>query len=172
MDDGYTIGELARRSGVSVRTIRFWSDRGVVPPAGRTEAGYRLYGDAALARLELVRTLRELGVDLPAIERVLAREASVTEVAAAHAAALDVQITTLRLRRAVLRAVARRGADPEEMRMMHQLASLSDEERRRIVGEFLDDAFAGLDLDPGFERRMRSAMPELPDDPAPEQVEA
>jgi DNA-binding transcriptional MerR regulator len=73
VDDGYTIGELSRRSGVSVRTIRFWSDRGVVPPAGRTEAGYRLYGDAALARLELVRTLRELGVDLPAIERVLAR---------------------------------------------------------------------------------------------------
>ena len=70
----YSIGELARLTGLSVRTVRFYSDSGVVPPAGRTEAGYRLYDAEALARLELVRTLRELGVDLATIRRVLARE--------------------------------------------------------------------------------------------------
>ena len=43
--DLYTIGELARRSGMSVRTIRFYSDTGLVPTAGRSEAGYRLYDD-------------------------------------------------------------------------------------------------------------------------------
>jgi hypothetical protein len=37
------IGELATRTGLPVRTIRFYSDSGVVPPAGRTDAGYRLY---------------------------------------------------------------------------------------------------------------------------------
>ena len=52
------IGELAERTGLSVRTIRFYSDSGVVPPAGRTDAGYRLYGPDALARLALVRTLQ------------------------------------------------------------------------------------------------------------------
>jgi hypothetical protein len=44
-----TIGELAERTGLSVRTIRFYSDSGVVPPAGRTDAGYRLYGPDAPA---------------------------------------------------------------------------------------------------------------------------
>ncbi|MGH3094628.1 MAG: MerR family transcriptional regulator, partial [Streptosporangiales bacterium] len=93
MDDGtalLSIGELARRTGLTVKTIRFWSDEGLVPPADRTPAGYRLYGPDALARLALVRTLRELGVDLATVQRVLAREVSVTEVAEAHADALDV----------------------------------------------------------------------------------
>ena len=171
-DTLYTIGELARRTGLPVRTIRFYSDAGVVPPTGRTDTGYRLYDVQAVARLDLVRTLRELGVDLPTVRRVLAREVTVAEVAAAHAEALDVQIRTLRLRRAVLRAVARHGSGPEEMELMHELAKLSDEERRRIITDFLDEVYAGLDADPDFEARLRSAMPELPDDPSPEQVRA
>ena len=175
MTDGaalLSIGELASRTGLPVRTIRFYSDSGVVPPADRTDAGYRLYGPEALARLALVRTLRDLGIDLATIRRVLEREVGVPDVAAAHAAALDAQIRVLRMQRAVLRAVARRGSDPEEMQRMHKLAQLSGGERRRIVAEFLDQAFDGLDIEPGFAARMRSAQPELPDDPAPEQVDA
>lgn len=174
MDDGtlYTIGELARRTGLPVRTIRFYSDEGVVPPSDRSAAGYRLYDLAAVARLDLARTLRDLGVGLGAVRRVLDREVGVAEVAAAHAEALDVQIRTLRLRRAVLRAVARRGSGPEEMELMHKLARLSDEERRRLITDFVDEVFAGLDAYPGFAERMRSALPELPDDPEPEQVDA
>jgi len=167
-----SIGELASRTGLPVRTIRFYSDEGVVPPADRTEAGYRLYGPDALARLGLVRTLRDLGLDLATIRRVLERELSLTDVAAAHAAALDAQIRVLRVQKAVLQAVARRGSDPKEFQKMHRLAQLSDDERKRIVADFLDQTFAGLDIEPGFEARMRSAAPELPDDPAPEQVDA
>lgn len=171
-DTLYTIGELARRTGLSVKTIRFYSDSGVVPPTVRSPAGYRLYDLDALSRLDLVRTLRDLGVDLATVQRVLAREISVPEVAAAHAEALDVQIRTLRLRRAVLRAVAKRGSSPEEMELMHKLAQLSDGERRRIIGDFIDETFGGLDANPEFVAMLRSAMPELPDDPAPEQVDA
>jgi DNA-binding transcriptional MerR regulator len=171
-DTLYTIGELARRTGLSVRTIRFYSDAGVVPPTRRTEAGYRLYDADAVARLDLVRTLRDLGVDLGTVQRVLDREVGVGEVAAAHAEALGVQIRTLRLRRAVLRAVAKRGSDPEEIELMHKLARRSDEERRRIITDFIDESFAGLDVHPGFAERMRAALPELPDDPEPEQVDA
>lgn len=47
---------LARRTGVPVRTIRFWSDTGVIAPTGRSDGGYRLYDAAAVARLDLVRT--------------------------------------------------------------------------------------------------------------------
>jgi DNA-binding transcriptional MerR regulator len=167
-----SIGELAARTGLPVRTIRFYSDAGVVPPADRTDAGYRLYGPDAPARLGLVRTLRDLGVDLATIRRVLDRELSLGDVAAAHTAAVDAQIRVLRVQKAVLQAVARRGADPKELLTMHRLAQLSDAERRRIVSDFLDHVFGGLEVDPAFEARMRSAAPSLPDDPSPEQVDA
>src|SRR5688572_7124563 len=167
-----SIGELASRTGLPVRTIRFYSDAGVVPEADRSEAGYRLYGEDALARLGLVRTLRDLGIDLPTIRRVLEREVSVPDVAAAHAAALEAQIRVLRVQKAVLEAVARRGSDPEEMQRMHKLAQLSDDERKRIVADFLDQAFEGLDMEPGFAAHMRSVSPDLPEDPTPEQVDA
>lgn len=59
------------------------------------------------------------------------------------------QIRTLRLRRAVLMAVTRRGSTHEEMDLMHKLAKLSEDERRRLIGDFLDTAFGGLDANPG-----------------------
>ncbi|MFD8379707.1 MerR family transcriptional regulator [Streptomyces sp. NPDC059679] len=174
MDGGalYSIGDLARRTGLTVKTIRFYSDRGIVVPADRSPAGYRLYGVDAVARLELVRTLRELGLDLATVRKVVDRELSLAEVAAAHAEALAVQIRTLRLRRAVLSAVAERGASPEEMEIMHTLARLSDGERRRLIDEFLDAVFGGLDGNPEFAAARRSMTPELPESPEAEQVRA
>jgi DNA-binding transcriptional MerR regulator len=144
----------------------------VVPPTDRSPAGYRQYDLNALTRLDLVRTLRDLDVDLATIRRVLDREIGVAELAAAHADALDTQIRTLRLRRAVLRAVAKRGSTPEELTLMHRLARLSEEERRRIINDFIDETFDGLNANPEFLAMMRAAMPELPDDPRPEQVDA
>ncbi|MFB7379581.1 MerR family transcriptional regulator [Kitasatospora purpeofusca] len=167
-----TIGDLARRTGLTVKTIRFYADSGLVPPTDRSPAGYRLYDLGALARLDLVRTLRDLGLELAVVRRVLDREVTVPEVAAAHADALEVQIRILRLRRAVLRAVAERGSTPEEMDLMHKLAKLSDDERRRLITDFVDDTFGGLDANAEFVDMMRSAVPELPDDPEPEQVHA
>ncbi|WP_331736423.1 MerR family transcriptional regulator [Streptomyces sp. NBC_00045] len=171
-DGLFTIGALARRTGLTVKTIRFYSDTGIVPSTNRSPAGYRLYDITALARLDLVRTLRDLGLELAVIRQVLDRQISVPEVAAAHADALEVQIRTLRLRRAVLREVAKRGSTPKEMDLMHKLAKLSDDDRRRLVNDFIDDTFGGLEANPDFVALMRSAMPELPDDPEPEQVEA
>lgn len=55
---------------------------------------------------------------------------------------------------------------------MHRLATLSQAERRRLMDNFIDDAFRDLHANPEFVTLMRSAMPELPDDPSPEQVEA
>ncbi|MFI0986369.1 MerR family transcriptional regulator [Streptomyces exfoliatus] len=173
-DTLYSIGELAQRTGLTVKTIRFYSDRGIVAPTDRSPAGYRLYNIDAAARLDLVRTLRELGLDLPTIRKVLDRELSFPEVAAAHAEALAVQISTLRLRRAVLMAVAKRGSTPEETDLMHRLAQLSEDERRRLIGDFLDAVFGGLsgDAAPAFAGVMRSMTPELPDNPEAEQVQA
>ncbi|MEU5259574.1 MerR family transcriptional regulator [Amycolatopsis sp. NPDC021455] len=174
MDDEnlLTIGALAERTGLSVKTIRFYSDKGIVPPTCHSPAGYRLYDVAALARLELVRTLRELDIDLATVRRVLAAETSLAEVAAAHAAALEAQIRALRLRRAVFAAVASRKSTPREMDLMHRLVNLSDAERRRFVHDFIDDTFGGVDANPAMVELLRSTMPELPEDATPGQVEA
>jgi len=168
-----TIGALARLTGLPVRTLRFYSDSGLVAPAGRSEAGYRLYDADAAARVELVRTLRELDVDLPTIKRVLDRELSVAGLARTHAAALDAQIRLLRLQRAVLQlAAARDTTTPKEMTLMHDLARIGADERRNIVRDFVDEVFDGLDGQTSIAARMRMAIPDLPDDPSPVQVEA
>ncbi|MEV4460444.1 MerR family transcriptional regulator [Microbispora sp. NPDC049633] len=172
-DEGlFTIGRLSRRTGLPVRTIRYWSDVGALPPAGRSEGGYRLYDADAVARLELVKTLRELGLGLDDVRRVLERRVTLAEVAAVHVSALDAQIRTLRLRRAVLATVARRRSDTEEMKRLNDLARLSAEERRRIIEDFADEVFGGLDADPELRRRLRHTEVYLPDDPTPEQVDA
>lgn len=102
IDDGtglLTIGELARATGLTVRTIRYWSDEGALPPVVRSAGGYRLYDAASVARLELIHTLRELGLGLDAVRKVLADETTVAEVAAAHVTALDAQIRSLKVTR-------------------------------------------------------------------------
>ncbi|MEU9171694.1 MerR family transcriptional regulator [Streptomyces sp. NPDC048420] len=171
MDDGgtlHSIGELARQTGLTVKTIRFYSDHGIVTPADRTHAGHRRYAPGAVARLAFVRTLRELGLGLDVIRQILDRELALDEVAAQHAAALDAQIAILRLRRAVLTAVARRGPTPEETHRMHELARLPEAERRRLVDDFLDAVLQ----DPGTEAIRNSMTPHLPDRPTEEQLEA
>jgi DNA-binding transcriptional MerR regulator len=171
----FTIGQLARRAGVPARTIRFWSDAGLVPPVARSGSGYRLYDAGAVARVELVRTLRELGFGLDVVQAVLSRARTVAEVAEAHVAVLDVQIRTLRLRRAVLSTVARHGHTIEETLNMHKLAKLSAQERQQIIDDFVAGIFAGTDPDSpamGIARGMRQLPADLPDDPSPEQVNA
>jgi DNA-binding transcriptional MerR regulator len=164
-----TIGQLAARTGLSVRTLRFYADSGVLPEAGRTDSGYRLFAADAVARARLVRTLRELGVGLDDVKRVLSADASLADVASAHARALDAQIRTLRLQRAVLRAVAR-STDPKELERMTDLMTLTAEERRRIVDDYLDAVFG--DAHGAVGEKMRIGAPELPDDPSAEQVAA
>ncbi|MFG2353603.1 MerR family transcriptional regulator [Streptomyces sp. NPDC048521] len=168
-----TIGELARATGLSVRTIRYWSDAGVLTPVTRSSGGYRLYDAAGVARLELVRTLRELGLGLEDVRTVLAGERTVAEVAATHVTALDAQIRSLKVTRAVLSTVARRGSTAEEMTLMNKLARLSAAERQRIMEEFVAQTLHGLDtVDPDIMERMRSTAVDLADDPTPEQADA
>jgi DNA-binding transcriptional MerR regulator len=167
-----SIGEAARRTGLTTKTVRLYSDMGLVPPTDRTSHGHRLYGPQALSRLSLVRTLRELGLGLDGIRRVLAREVGLAEMAGSRAADLDSEIRVLNERRAVLRLAARREAEHEELASLHRIAKASEAERRRIIDAFWDEVCAGLDIGPEAERRMRAARPRLPEDPTSEQIEA
>ncbi|MCR3750557.1 helix-turn-helix domain-containing protein [Lentzea californiensis] len=175
MDDStdlLTIGRLARRTGVSARTLRFWSNEGVIEPVGRTAGDYRLYDAACVARVELIRALRELGLGLDDVRRVLERKATVGDVAAAHVAAIDTQIRALKVSRAVLSTVSKRRSTLEETALMNRLARLSTAERAQIVDDFKADVFGRLDIAPELRERVRDLSIDLPEDPTPDQVDA
>lgn len=69
-DDFMTIGELSERSGVSVKKIRRYTNRGLIFGAGRSKGNYRLYDESALECIRGVMALRSLGLSLKDIEQL------------------------------------------------------------------------------------------------------
>ena len=65
------IGEVAERSGVPAKTIRFWEDQHLLPAPARTSAGYRDYHAAVLERLAFIRHAQAAGLTLEHIRQVL-----------------------------------------------------------------------------------------------------
>ena len=70
---GWKVGELARRTGLTVRTLHHYDEVGLLRPGGRTPSGHRLYGDGEVARLQRIQSLRRLGFGLEEIGAVLDR---------------------------------------------------------------------------------------------------
>lgn len=70
----YTTGELAKLCAVTVRTVQYYDQRGILCPTEYSEGGRRLYGDEALRKLKLICYLRELGLSLNDIGDILAEE--------------------------------------------------------------------------------------------------
>ena len=66
-----TVHEVSRITGVTIRTLRYYDRIGLLKPAARTEAGYRLYDDAALLKLQRILLLRELEIPLGDVSRLL-----------------------------------------------------------------------------------------------------
>ena len=66
-----TVGETARLTGVSVRTLHYYDEIGLLRPSGTSEGGYRLYDEACLARLQQILFFRELAFPLDEIRRIL-----------------------------------------------------------------------------------------------------
>lgn len=67
------VGELAKRTGISVRTLHHYDDVGLVSPSHRTVSGHRLYGREEVVRLQQVLSLRQLGFPLEEIRELLSR---------------------------------------------------------------------------------------------------
>jgi DNA-binding transcriptional MerR regulator len=63
----YTIGQVAHRTGFSATALRYYEGIGLVPPAGRSDAGYRLYDDRTLSRLAFITRAKQLGCSLEEI---------------------------------------------------------------------------------------------------------
>jgi DNA-binding transcriptional MerR regulator len=168
----YSIGDVARRTGLSVSAIRFYADAGVVAPTEQTDGGFRRYDVHAIARLEVVRTLRELGASLDDIRAVLLATSSLHELATAHLALVEGQLQQLTVRRAVLRTIVALQTPTEQVSLMHKLVSMSDGDRERLIDEFWSATTDGLDIHPGYVDRLHSMRPHLSEDPSAEQVEA
>lgn len=64
------IGDLAKAAGVSVKTVRFYEEQGVMPTAPRTDAGYRTYYEEDVKRLDFIRKAKRLGMSLDEIRSV------------------------------------------------------------------------------------------------------
>lgn len=69
----WTIGQLAKRTGMSVRALRHYDEIGLLSPLRRTDSGYRLYVGEDIRRLHRIKTLRQLGFSLPEIKDLLDR---------------------------------------------------------------------------------------------------
>lgn len=168
-----TIGELSRRTGVSVKTIRFYSDEGLVPPAARTRSGYRLYEEEHVLRIDLVRRLREAGIGLEAIGKVLRRDMTLEEVLRLHLAAVEAHVASLQTVAAALRAAIRSGASETALRRVSMVTKLSNEERRKVVEGFFEEVMKGHDTAKEWIRDMvEASVPDLPAEPTPAQVDA
>jgi DNA-binding transcriptional MerR regulator len=71
IDEHYRIGEVADSVGLSLRTIRYYEEVGLVTPSGRTEGGFRLYTDSDVDRLRLVKAVKPVGMSLETMGELL-----------------------------------------------------------------------------------------------------
>ncbi|MGW4484903.1 MerR family transcriptional regulator [Amycolatopsis sp. NPDC004368] len=165
------IGDLARRTGVPVRTIRFYCDEGLLEPA-RSAGGHRRFDAGAVERLTLVRRMRGLGLGLPLITDVLAGRRSLADAVAAERASLDREFATLAWRRSVLRAVE----DATPIDRPARLELLSAVEDGHASHEVLVRLWRPMTTGPmpAHSARMFLALsaPPPPEVPTPEQVVA
>jgi len=110
-------GELASRSGLTVRTLHHYDSIGLLTPSARSEAGYRLYGRGDIARLHQIQAMRRFGMALADIAAFLdSPDASLTAVVGQQIAALDRQMAEAAILREQLSQLQNqllRGEEPE-----------------------------------------------------------
>ncbi|NGN62561.1 MerR family transcriptional regulator [Streptomyces sp. A7024] len=173
-DDGlWGIGELAGRVGVTVKTVRFYSERGLLPEASRSSGGHRRYGRDALGRLRLIRSLRALDLPLPQVRRILDEDAgagqALEDVVDQQLRELGTRLVTLRWREAALRMIQESSPQERADRLLLLGAVTSAPNTDSLV------RFWRRWLPPRMPARaiaafMEQTVPEPPDNPTPAQV--
>ncbi|MFJ5676257.1 MerR family transcriptional regulator [Streptomyces sp. NPDC093097] len=128
---GYPVGQVSAFAGVTIRTLHLYDKTGLLRPSERSPAGYRLYSDADLARLQQILFYRELGFPLDEIATILADpQANALDQLRARHRRLTEEIT--RLRRLVEVA-------EQAMEVQQTGVPLTPEERFEVFGEIAFD---------------------------------
>lgn len=107
------IGEAAAASGVSAKMIRHYEETGLIPPAGRTDAGYRVYGEREVHLLRFIRQARQLGFSMKQIGDLIGLwldqsrpSRKVKQLAESHIGELDQRIRELQAMKSTLEKLA------------------------------------------------------------------
>lgn len=107
------IGQAAKASGISAKMIRYYESVDLIPPAGRTDAGYRIYSAADVHELTFIHRTRSLGFSVAQMRELLSlwrdrgrASADVKAVALAHVAELNEKIEALETMRVTLQHLA------------------------------------------------------------------
>ena len=133
------VGELARSTGLTVRTLHHYDEIGLLKPSGRSESGYRMYGDADVARLHAIQALRYLGLPLAEIAPLLdGQNASLESILEQQMRALQQQIrqaTELHERLSLLREGLLKGRTPETGEWVRSLALMATYGKYFSAGE-------------------------------------
>ena len=129
-----TIGEMAKRSGLTAKMIRHYESLALLPPAVRSEAGYRHYQEQDVQQLRFIRQARELGFSLPQIGELLnlwhdqqRPSSKVKQVAQQHITVLEQKITELTQMKSALETLVSRchGDDSSDCPILDELAQPS-----------------------------------------------
>ncbi|GJF29177.1 MerR family transcriptional regulator [Kitasatospora sp. NE20-6] len=172
-DDLWSIGELAGQAGVTVKTVRFYSDRGLLPEAARSSGGHRRYGPPALDRLRLIRSLRSLDLPVPEVGRILAAEdasgGALEDAVARQLRELGSQLAALRWQEAALRLV--HDATPEERPgLLRLVGAVPAPPGSDALARFWRRVLPARLPAPLLSSILESAVPQPPADPTPAQV--
>ncbi len=114
----YTIGQAAKAAGITTRAARLYEARGLVEPAGRTPAGYRVFTDGDVEAFAFVRRARGLGLSLDAIAEIsaIARSGAPCDrtraLLAERLTEIDAAIADLQRLRATITRARRASVDP------------------------------------------------------------
>lgn len=152
----YKIGDLAQLSGVPIKTIRHYSDIGVLPPAATTRAGFRLYSNSDRARLELIRSLREAGFGLSAIKELLQNEISISSALGIQLNAVEENLRRLRRQRTLLKAALDQGDSGTLAYLKHTrvLINLDRIGRERFLDKHMGRAVEGVGGPPDWKVKL------------------
>ena len=166
--DLLTIGELARLTSVPVKTIRHYSDLGVLPPRQVTRSRYRMYHHEDRFRLEVIRLLRSLDFDLETIRALLARRRPARETMRLQLDAVDAGLRRLRRTRAVLARALESDSDADvldSLRRLHAIAVLDSAERGALLRGAMEGHLRGVPIDQAWKAQLwDAAFARLPDE--------
>ncbi|QKW11304.1 MerR family transcriptional regulator [Streptomyces sp. NA04227] len=165
----WSIGELAEQAGVTVKTVRFYSDRGLLPEATRSSGGHRRYGPEAVERLALIRSLRRLDLPVPEVTRVLDREDALEDVIAGQLGEIGSRLAELRWQEAALRLLQDCPPD-ERARRLRLVGALSTPPNTTVLARFWRRWLPARLPARVAATLIEHAVPQPPDDPAPGQV--